>query len=54
MGLTFNEVGRMTLTLFNRLYQHYKNDFDYERYLKAKGLTYEQAEIQAEREEEWF
>ena len=54
LGLTYKEVGRMTYTLFSKLYQHYKDDFDIEMRLRASGTTYEQLEEQAVKEEEWF
>lgn len=44
----------MTYTLFSKLYQHYKDDFDIEMRLRASGTTYEQLEEQAVKEEEWF
>ena len=54
LGLTFRETGRLTLTLFNKLYQHYKNSFDLELRLKYTGTTYEEAYKKAEKAQEWF
>lgn len=34
----------MTVRKFMKLYQHYKNHFDTEMALRAKGITYSQAE----------
>jgi hypothetical protein len=52
--LTFAETGRLTLTTFNKLYQHYKNDFDLEMRLKNANMTYEEAYNKANEQEEWF
>lgn len=54
MGLTFKETGRLTLTTFNKLYQHYKNNFDLEMRLKKANMTYEEAYKKANEQEEWF
>ena len=43
MGFTTKEIGRMTLTLFNKLYDSYKEDFDFEMMLTKTGTTHEQA-----------
>jgi hypothetical protein len=40
MNFTEKEVGHMTLTKFNKLYQVYKNTFDLENVLKYRKLTY--------------
>lgn len=48
------EVGRMTLRKFMKLYGHYKNTFDLEMNMRAKGITYAKlAELQIE-DEEWL
>jgi hypothetical protein len=54
LGLTFREVGRMTLTLFNRLYAHYKDDFDLETVLRASNTTYAELYEKTQKEQEWF
>lgn len=54
MGLSIKQVGRMTLTLFNKLYDHYKNIFDFELMLNKAGTTYKEAHRQAQKSEEWF
>lgn len=54
LGLTFKETGRLTLTTFNRLYQHYKNNFDLELRLKNANITYEEAYNKVNDQEEWF
>jgi len=54
LGLTSSEAGRITITLFNRLYQHYKNNFDLEMQLTQTGTTYEAAYKKAQDAQEWF
>lgn len=54
LGLTFAETGRLTIRTFNRLYRHYKNDFDLELSLKLSKTTYAQAYEKANKEEEWL
>lgn len=44
----------MTLTLFNRLYEHYKDDWDYEMILRSGRITYSEAYEKAQKAEEWF
>lgn len=52
--LTIRETGRLTLTMFNKLYTHYKNTFDLEMRLKNANITYEEAYNKAQKDEEWF
>lgn len=54
LGLTFKDTGRLTLTLFNKLYSHYKADWDLEMKLRASRTTYEQAYIKTQKAEEWL
>lgn len=54
LGLTFRETGRLTLKLFNKLYQCYKDDFDHEMYMQKTGYTYAGLEAKAQKSEEWF
>lgn len=44
----------MTLRLFNKLYQHYKNTFDMEMRLTKANMTYEELYIKSQKEEEWL
>ena len=44
----------MTLTLFSRLYGHYKADWDMEMRLRAANCTYAEAFIRAQKDEEWL
>ena len=53
LGLSFKEVGRMTKNLFNKLYKHYKDNFDLEIRLKNANVTYEEA-YNSTQEKEWF
>lgn len=52
--MTYKEVGKLTLRTFNRLYQHYKNDFDLEMKLKQANVTYKELEERQLANEEWF
>lgn len=54
LGLTFKETGRLTLRMFGKLYQHYKNDHDLEMRLWKNDKTYADAYKQAQQDEEWF
>ena len=54
MGFKYNEVGRLTLTLFNKLYKHYKDTFDIELRLKNNNLTYQEAFSKQQESEQWF
>ena len=40
--------------MFNKLYEHYKNDFDFEMRLKIANVTYREAFEQQQKDEEWF
>ncbi len=40
--------------MFNKLYQHYKDDFDFELTLKLSRTTYAEAAEKANKEQEWF
>lgn len=52
--LTNKETMRLTLRKFNHLYQLYKDDFDLELILKARGITYAKLKDQINSESEWF
>lgn len=54
LGLTFKETGRLTLRMFGRLYQHYKNDYDLELRLWKADKTYADAHRMSQQDEEWF
>lgn len=54
LNLSFKETGRLTMTMFFKLYQHYKDTFDLEMRLRNANMTYEDAYESAEKAEEWF
>lgn len=54
LGLTIRETGRLTITLFNKLYKHYKNTFDFEMMLRQTGTTYAEAYKKSNDAELWF
>ena len=50
----YKEVGRLTLKTFSKMYDHYKNDFDLELYLKATNKTYAKMAEEEMQSEEWI
>lgn len=54
LGLTLKETGRLTLTMFNRLYGHYRDMWDMEMMLLQSKTTYAAAHSKAQKDEEWF
>lgn len=44
----------MTLTLFNKLYDHYKNNFDFEMMLFKTGTTHREAYKKSQESDKWF
>ena len=54
LNLTWHETGRLTLWMFNRLYQHYKDTWDMEMMLSAAHMTYKAAYIKSQEDDEWF
>ena len=54
LGLTFKETGRLTLTIFNKLYQHYKDNWDLEMLMTASRKTYKDIYKKQQQAEEWF
>ena len=54
LNLTEKRIGRLTLRLFNKLYKHYKNDFDLEMRLKKANMTYEEAYYKTNQDDRWF
>ena len=54
LRLTIKQIGRLTLTTFNKLYQHYKDDWDMEMRLTAAHMTYADAFKKSQEAEEWF
>lgn len=54
LNLSFKETGRLTLRMFGKLYQHYKDDHDLEMRLWKTDKTYADAHRKAQQDEEWF
>ena len=54
LNLSFKETGRLTLTMFNKLYGHYKDTFDLEMRLTQANMTYEEAYDKSMKDEEWL
>lgn len=52
--LSFKETGRLTITMFNRLYGHYKDTWDFEMMLTRTGTTHKDAYVRSQKSEEWF
>lgn len=40
--------------MFNKLYKHYKNTWDMEMRLAKANLTYAEAYVKAQQDEEWL
>lgn len=54
LNLTLKETGRLTVTMFNHLFKHYRDMFDVEMRLKSSNTTYEDAYKRQNQEDEWF
>lgn len=54
LGLTFKETGRLTLTIFNKFYQHYKDNWDLEMLMTVSRKTYKDVREKQQQSEEWF
>ena len=52
--MSFKETGRLTLTMFNKLYGHYKDMWSLEMRLMQSNTTYAEAYAKSQRDEEWF
>ena len=52
--MSFKETGRLTLTMFNKLYGHYKAMWDMEMRLTQANMTYADAFVKSQKDEEWF
>ena len=52
--MSFKETGRLTLTTFNKLYAHYKTNWDMEMRMRAANMTYEELAKKAVEADEWF
>jgi hypothetical protein len=54
LNLTFKETMRLTLTMFNKLYKHYKDDWSMEMRMTHANMTYADVFKKAQQDEEWF
>ena len=54
LNLSLKETGRLTLNLFNRLYQHYKDNWDMEMIMAAAHTTYKTLYTRSQQDDEWF
>ncbi|MBQ6483072.1 MAG: hypothetical protein IJI45_18355 [Anaerolineaceae bacterium] len=54
LNLTAKQTGRLTLTLFNKLYAHYKDSWDMEMRMTQANVTYAELAKKAMQDEEWF
>ena len=54
LGLSQKEVGRLTLSMFSKLYNHYKDTWSYEMRMFRSNLTYAEAYAQVQKSQEWF
>jgi hypothetical protein len=54
LGLSFKETGRLTIKMFNKLYGHYKDNWDFEMRLTQSNMTYREAHLKSQQDEEWF
>ena len=52
--MTHKEAGRITLTLFNKLYKHYQEQWGIEMRMTQANLTYEDVHARQIKDEEWF
>ena len=54
LNMSFKETGRMTITLFNRLWKHWKDEWSVEMRLTHANMTFEEAQLKSIQDEEWF
>ena len=54
LGFNYKSAGRITLTTFLKLYNHYKEDFDLELMLNKSRTTYAKLRKKVQKSEEWF
>lgn len=52
--MSFKETGRLTLRMFNKLYQNYKDTFDLELRLYKSNMTYAELKNKMQKSDEWF
>ena len=54
LNMSFQETGRLTLTMFNKLYSHYKDMWDFEMRLTHLNMTYSEAYAKSQSDQEWL
>ena len=54
LGLSFKETGRLTIRIFNKLYQHYKDDWDLEMLMFKSNKTYKGIKEKQNEDEYWI
>jgi hypothetical protein len=54
LNLSFKETGRLTLTMFNKLFSHYKVMWSHEMQLKNANMTYDEYERKSQESELWL
>ena len=54
LNLTTKEIGRLTIRMFLKLYQYYKDDFDKEMLMKSSNTTYKKLKEKSEESDKWF
>lgn len=54
LGLSVKEIGRLTVSMFSKLYSHYKDTWSFEMRMTNKNMTYSEAIAQAQKSQEWF
>ena len=52
--MSFKETGRMTLTMFYKMYEHYKDNWDMEMRMFNANKTYADAFVLQQKDAEWF
>lgn len=52
--MSIKETGRLTLTMFNKMYGHYKDVWDMEMRLTQANMTYAEAHDKSMKDEEWL
>lgn len=54
LNFSIKETGRLTLRLFLKFYQCYKDTFDLEMLMKASNTTYKKIKEKQEESDKWF
>ena len=54
LGMTYKQVGRITMRLFHRLYFHYRNTWSLEMRLAKANMTYDELAEKVKENEDLF